>query len=55
MHDANTILWGAWIRWTGTMDWNNGMERWNGTEWNGIDRLSARGMHSAHPSAFFDD
>ena len=31
---------GVWIRWTGTVEWNGGMEwtglDWTGMEWNGM-------------------
>ena len=29
--------WGVFIRRNGTMEWNGGMERWNGIEWNGME------------------
>ena len=32
MHD----IWGVWNRWTGTLDWNGGMN-WTGIEWNGTE------------------
>ena len=29
---------GVWIRWTGTLEWNGGMD-WTGMEWNGTTWL----------------
>ena len=29
---------GIWIWWTGTLEWNGGMD-WTGMEWNGRDKL----------------
>ena len=28
---------GVWIRWTGTVEWNGGMD-WTGLDWNGMER-----------------
>ena len=28
-------LMGVWIRWTGTVEWNGGMD-WTGLDWNGM-------------------
>ena len=30
------FFWGVWIRWTGTVEWNGGMD-WTGLEWNGME------------------
>ena len=27
---------GVWIRWTGTVEWNGGMD-WTGMDWNGME------------------
>ena len=27
---------GVWIRWTGMVEWNGGMD-WTGLEWNGME------------------
>ena len=31
---ANTWVMGVFIQRNGTVEWNDGMERWNGMEWN---------------------
>ena len=35
---------GVFIRRNGTMEWNGGMERWNGMEWNGMTTPTERAL-----------
>ena len=32
-----TIQLGVWIQWTGTVEWNGGMEEWTELDWNGME------------------
>ena len=45
----NTFGGGVWIQWTGTVEWNGGMD-WTGLEWNGM----AGGMSTSVVCLTFD-
>ena len=41
LHNVHCVGLGVWIQWTGTVEWNGGMDRtgldWTGMEWPDVD------------------